>query len=137
MKTVGYSRTPLATKLGIKEGVSFLLVNGPDHYFTLFSDFPENVDLQAELKDESIDFIHLFVQYQRDLEKFVVENKPLLKKNGTMWVSWPKGKSKIETDLKREPIREYLLDVGLVDVKVCAVDEDWSALKFVYRVKDR
>ncbi len=63
--------------------------------------------------------------------------KPALKKSGILWVSWPKGASKIQTDLKREPIREHLLKTGLVDIKVCAVDEDWSGLKFMYRKEDR
>ncbi|MCB0620601.1 MAG: DUF3052 family protein, partial [Saprospiraceae bacterium] len=62
---------------------------------------------------------------------------PLLAKDGLLWVSWPKGGSGLETDLKRDPIREYLLAQGLVDTKVASVDEQWSGLKFVYRLKDR
>ncbi len=137
MDAFGYSGTPLAKKLGIKEGYSIHLVNEPAHYFDLFIDFPEVDNDDVDLASESKDFIHIFVQYQEELEDFVKKAKPLLKKNGILWVSWPKGKSKVPTDLKREPIREYLLDAGLVDIKVCAVDDDWSGLKFMYRIKDR
>lgn len=136
-KTAGYSGTPLAKKLGIKEGFTMLVLNEPEHYMSLFSDFPNHVVRQKNLKDESLDFIHVFVKQKSELEKIIPKVKPVLKKTGLLWVSWPKGSSKIETDLKREPIREYLLSIGLVDVKVCAVDADWSGLKFVYRKEDR
>ncbi|MBQ4819252.1 DUF3052 family protein [Aquimarina sp. MMG016] len=133
----GYSGTPLAKKLGIKEGYTVLYYNKPDHYFDLFSDFPDKTIEVKEFKTESTDFIHLFCTTMDELQETVTKYKSALHKNGLLWVSWPKGSSKIPTDLKREPIREYLLDIGLVDVKVCAVDADWSGLKFVYRVKDR
>ena len=71
------------------------------------------------------------------LKSIFPEAKSQLKKNGLMWISWPKGASKIPTDLNRDAIRNYCLDMGLVDVKVAAVDEVWSGLKFVYRTKDR
>jgi hypothetical protein len=63
--------------------------------------------------------------------------KPFLKMNGMFWVSWPKGSSGIASDLDREHIRNFLLANGLVDVKICAIDRDWSGLKFMYRIKDR
>ena len=72
-----------------------------------------------------------------DIEEVAIRFKPALKKSGILWISWPKGSSMIKTNLKRDFIREYLLDNGLVDVKVAAIDEDWSGLKFVYRLKDR
>ena len=133
----GYSTTPLAKKLGIKPGFKVLLQQEPAHYRALFSDWPEDVEVVEEAIPEGLDFIHLFVQRMADLEVAVPELMPALKKDGMLWVSWPKGKSKIPTDLKREPIREFLLASGLVDVKVAAIDEDWSGLKFVYRLKDR
>jgi len=71
------------------------------------------------------------------LETQLSKLKPLLKKTGMLWVSWPKGASSIPTDIKRDPLREFVLTQGLVDIKVCAVDQDWSSLKFVYRTKDR
>ncbi len=137
MSPAGYSGTPLAKKLGIKAGFQILLVNAPEHYFDLFSDFPEDVVVEEDRHPASLDFIHLFCQHESMLHEQVSVLKPLLKSTGMLWVSWPKGSSNLETDLNREPIREYILDQGLVDVKVCAVDADWSGLKFVYRVKDR
>jgi len=136
MDTAGYSGTPLAKKLGIKDGAVLLLANEPEHYLGLFEDFPDVHYLKKE-KNESADFIHLFCTEKSRFELEFVELKPLLKKTGMFWVSWPKGSSKIETDLNRDSIRDYILAKGLVDVKVCAVDSNWSGLKFMYRIKDR
>lgn len=133
----GYSQTPLAKKLGIKEGQNILVINKPKHYYKLFSDFPKNVNILKAGKEEELDFIHLFVKSIEELEDRIIHVKPLLKKEGLLWVSWPKGASSIPTDLKRDYIREFVLSLGLVDVKVCSIDEDWSALKFVYRRSDR
>ena len=134
-ETSGYSGTPLARKLGIKKGFKLQLFNAPKHYFDLFSDLPEEIEV-IESAPET-DFIHLFCTTFEELQSIVPKFKEDLKKDGLMWVSWPKGKSTIPTDLKRDMIRTYLLDIGLVDVKVAAIDEDWSGLKFVYRKKDR
>ncbi|MEQ8924230.1 MAG: DUF3052 domain-containing protein [Fulvivirga sp.] len=131
----GYSGTPLAKKLGIKEGFKVLFVNQPDHYFHLFTDLPEIEE--AKKSDTDLDFIHLFVLSLTELEKHFNTCKNQLTKNGTLWVSWPKKASKVETDLDGNIVREYGLANGLVDVKVCAVDETWSGLKFMYRIKDR
>lgn len=136
MSTIGYSGTPLAKKLGIKAGYKVFLVNEPKHYLLLFEDMPE-VDYVVNPSKETIDFIHLFCTSKSDFKKQSLKLKPFLKMTGMLWASWPKGSSKIETDLNRDYIREYLLANGLVDVKVCAVDSDWSGLKFMYRIKDR
>jgi hypothetical protein len=133
----GYSQTPLAKKLGIKEGFTIKLVNEPSYYLSLFADFPTSINYSENENKHSIDFIHLFCTTFKELENNAPSLKNQLKKDGLLWISWPKGSSGIITDLKRDPIREYLLDLGLVDVKVCAVDEKWSGLKFVYRIKDR
>lgn len=133
----GYSGTPLAKKLGIKSDFKVLLYNEPSHYLDLFTDFPENVEFLSEIGQENTDFIHLFCKTEEEMKIQAPVYKAALKKNGLLWLSWPKGKSKIETDLKREPVRDFLLGIGLVDVKVAAIDEDWSGLKFVYRLKDR
>jgi len=114
-----------------------MLHNQPKHYFDLFEDLPDDLEVVKKPNSESIDFIHVFCTQFSDLVKQTDILKPALKKTGLMWVSWPKGNSKIQTDLMRDPIREYLLGVGLVDVKVAAVDEVWSGLKFVYRLIDR
>lgn len=135
--TAGYSGTPLAKKLGIKENYTVLLYQPPNHYFKLFSDFPDNTIMLNEIQTETADFIHIFCTSYKELEHKGSIYKRALLKNGLLWVSWPKGSSNIQTDLKRDPIREYFLGLGLVDVKVAAIDEDWSGLKFVYRLKDR
>jgi len=137
MSTAGYSQTPLAKKLGIKSGYRIYLVQEPDHYLQLFSDLPEDISYVEIPDPESMDFIHLFVKQWSELETAVPRLKPLLKKTGILWISWLKGASSIPTDIKRDPMREFVLKQGLVDTKVCAVDQDWSGLKFVYRTKDR
>lgn len=136
MGTMGYSGTPLAKKLGIKLGYTVLLVGEPPHYLLLFEDMPE-VNYVVNPPPKTVDFMHLFCTDKIDFERRSLELKPSLKMTGIFWVSWPKGSSKIETNLARDYIREYLLENGLVDVKVCAVDQDWSGLKFMYRLKDR
>lgn len=135
--TAGYSKTPLAEKLGIKENFRILLYNPPEYYFDLFSDLPSGLQEINSIKTESADFIHLFCTYLEELERITVDYKTVLKKTGLLWISWPKGSSSIKTDLKRDIIREFLIERGLVDVKVAAINEDWSGLKFVYRLKDR
>lgn len=131
----GYSKTPLTKKLGIKTGFKLLLRNTPDHYFDLLLGLPEDTVVLEDL--QPADFIHLFCTHSEELSKLGPLLKSQLKKDGLMWISWPKGKSKIPTDLNRELIREHGLGIGLVDVKVAAIDEDWSGLKFVYRLTDR
>ena len=135
--SVGYSETPFVKKLGIKDGFSILLHNPPENYFDLFADLPENISVLKEGSAEKADFIHVFCTSFQELRDIACKYKTVLKKNGMLWISWPKGSSKIPTDLQRDPIREYLLSIGLVDVKVAAIDEDWSGLKFMYRLKDR
>lgn len=132
-----YSQTPLAKKLGIKEGYSILIINRPPHYFKLFSDLPKNLDILKGAKEGEVDFIHLFVKTKEELEDRIIHVKPLIKKEGIIWVSWPKKSSELISDLKRDYIREFILGIGLIDVKVCSIDQDWSALKFVYRLQDR
>ena len=135
--TSGYSATPLAKKLGIKAGDKILLQNTPRNYLALFSDFPAETEELIETKLETADFIHVFCTTTDEIEAAAAKYKPMLKKSGMLWISWPKGSSVIPTELNRDFIREYMLDNGLVDVKVAAIDEDWSGLKFVYRLKDR
>ena len=134
----GYSATPLAKKLGIKDGFTLLLINAPDHYKSRFADFPLNTKEAKRPRTETVDFIHVFCTSEKDFKKYLPKVKPALKKDGMMWVSWPKGASKIETNINRETVRDYMLsEIGLVDIKVAAIDADWSGLKFVYRKVDR
>ena len=136
MALSGYSGTSLVRKLGIKEGFHVLFVNPPSYYGKLLVDCPEIFIMESE-KEESLDFIQLFCTEIAQFEEDSLRLKPLLKKNGMFWTSWPKGSSNLKTDLSRDHIRRFLLQNGLVDVKVCAIDAHWSGLKFVYRLKDR
>jgi len=132
----GYSGTPLQKKLGIKEGLSLFVLEPPKEYFNWISPLPSDVQVKVKLTSQ-VDFIHLFVKEQKIYSKEFVRCKKQLKKDGMMWISWPKKASKVPTDLDENIIRDFGLKNGLVDVKVCAVDEVWSGLKFMYRIKDR
>ncbi|HEY0656012.1 MAG TPA: DUF3052 domain-containing protein [Chryseosolibacter sp.] len=132
----GYSGTPLQKKLGIKPGDSLLIQHAPIEYLDWVSPLPEGVSVKRS-STKDLDFIHSFVTDQKEFKKLFVSNKKVLKKDGMMWISWPKKSSGVQTDLDENFIRDFGLKAGLVDVKVCAVDETWSGLKFVYRVKDR
>jgi len=131
----GYSGTPLIKKLGIKEGHNVLFVNEPVHYIDLLGELPRGVSRITS--NVSVDFIHFFTKEKEELIAMLPQLKSVLKKNGMLWVSWPKKASKVPTDISDSVVREEGLAVGLVDTKVCAVDEVWSGLKFMYRIKDR
>ena len=134
--SAGYSGRPLVQKLGIKEGCALALLNAPDHYDGLLGKLPDAVTVARELKGQ-FDIIQLFSTGRADLEREFAKSKARLKRGGAIWVSWPKGSSGMHTDLSDGVVRELGLKNGLVDVKVCAVDDSWSALKFVRRLKDR
>lgn len=132
----GYSQTPLAKKLGITEGLVIYTFNSPQNYFNWLSPLPDDIIIVDKVKSE-LDFIHLFVRESKVFQKEFLKCKNHLKKNGMLWISWPKKSSKVVTDLDENSIRAFGLENGLVDVKVCAVDDVWSGLKFVFRLKDR
>ncbi len=134
--TAGYSVTPLVRKLGLKSGLVAVAVDAPRNYMALISDAPEDIAWKVRLTGAA-DFIHVFVRGEDRLSKLLPKAKNVLKKTGMLWVSWPKKSSGVPTDLSENVIRSIGLAHGLVDVKVCAIDETWSGLKFVYRVKDR
>jgi len=136
MKAAGYSKTPLAKKLGIKEGFKIRLVNQPDYYFSLFTDMPENCSIINDKKIKK-NFIHYFARQAKKLQKDILLIKKEIEEDGIIWVSWYKKASKIPTDVTENFIRELALANGLVDIKVCAVDETWSALKLVIPIRDR
>lgn len=136
MPPTGYSGTPLAKKLGIKPGFTIRLVNQPDHYFQLFANLPEQVTIVAEKKSKK-QFIHYFTKQACELAKDMALLKNEIQPDGMIWISWPKKASKVPTDISEDLIRKLALENGLVDIKVCAVDEVWSGLKLVIPVKDR
>ena len=135
MQPAGYSGTSLSKKLGIKEGFTVSILNPPHYYFNLFSDLPQ-IKITKDKKIEK-DFIHYFATKEKDLVKDINTLKEQILQKGTIWISWPKKISKMETDITEDVIRNIALKNGLVDVKVCAVDEVWSGLKLVIPVKDR
>lgn len=113
-----------------------LLVNLPEHYFQLMDELPLLHYLDDPCR-ECADFIHLFCTSLEELENHFQPLKESMKKSAMFWISWPKGGSSVPTDLNGNIVRRFGLLRGLVDVKVCAVDADWSALKFMYRKSDR
>ncbi|MEO0470262.1 MAG: DUF3052 family protein [Bacteroidota bacterium] len=133
----GYSSTPLLKKLGIKAGMMMHQRFAPVSYNESLGQLPEAAQWTEQAEAGQCDFVHAFYQRETDFIQDLAELKELLKMDGILWLSWPKKSAKMETDLNREIIREKGLAIGLVDVKVCAVDEKWSGLKFVYRLKDR
>ena len=138
MTTAGYSGTPLAKKLGIKEGHILQVFNSPKAYTDFFDEFPGNVtDIGTREAAGQVDFIHLFARSFGELETGFKMAKSNLKKNGILWISWPKKSSNIKTELDKFSIMKYGLNNGLVDTKVAAIDGDWSGHKFMYRLKDR
>lgn len=137
MEASGYSKTPLDKKLGLKEHYNYAVYNAPKRYTDFFMTFPENTSIFMNPSPSSLDFIHVFCNSQICLEKHVSEAKKALKKSGILWVSWPKQSAAIVSEINREDVRNFLLKVGLVDIKVCAIDKDWSGLKFMYHTKDR
>lgn len=133
----GYSKTPLIKKLGIKPGDTILTLKAPSNYFELLGELPPDVAITDELSKSSVPFVHLFAKNSADLHEYFSIAKERLKKDGMLWVSWIKKSSKLETDISESDVRRLGLEMGLVDIKICAVDEDWSGLKFMYRKKDR
>lgn len=133
----GYSGTPLLKKLGIKAGHAVFVINEPDLYWDWVSPLPEGVQVKNRPTVHSLDFVHLFVKERKTFEKETMRCKKFLKPDGMIWISWPKKSSKVPTDLDENVIRDFALKNGLVDVKVCAVDDTWSGLKLVIPVKDR
>jgi hypothetical protein len=132
----GYSGTPLAKKLGIKAGSRLWAPHAPRGYKKLLSPLPAEVSFLSRAGHE-LDVIHFFTKSRRELAATLPGLIPRIKREGAIWVSWPKKASKVETDVTEDMIRTLALPLRLVDVKVCAVDETWSGLKLVIRKQHR
>jgi hypothetical protein len=128
--------TPLHKKLGIKEGFEVKLINEPDDFLESLNGIRNSVHF-TKILNKPVDMIHLFTRSKKELIIEFSGLKNFIKKNGILWVSWPKRSSNYISDLDENVVRNIGLVNGLVDTKVCSIDENWSALKFVYRIKDR
>ena len=132
----GYSGTPLPQKLGFKPGTRYLLAGAPPGYGRTLGRLPADCTLCGP-RDANLDLIQLFVSSEKSLVSRFPPLTGKLQPAGALWVSWPKKSSGVITDLTENDVRRIGLAAGLVDIKVCAVDETWSGLKFVRRLKDR
>jgi hypothetical protein len=131
--TVGYSGTPLPKKLGIKPGMSIAVLNAPANVHALLGELPDRVAISSRLRGQR-DLVLIFVTRQVDFITRVSALTTAIAPDGMIWVAWPKRASKVETDMTEDIIREIVLpSTGLVDVKVCAIDNVWSGLKLVVR----
>jgi hypothetical protein len=132
----GYSKTPLAQKLGIKPGAKVAALNAPAGYRKLLAPVPAGVSF-IDKAEAGAGFVHLFVTERRVLERELKRLRKLLEDAGVLWVSWPKKTSGVGSDITEDVIRDVCLPLGLVDIKVCAVDETWSGLKLMIRRENR
>ncbi len=132
----GYSGTPLARKLGIKAGALLHAVHPPANYMALLDPLPENVTFAPNVAEE-LDLVHLFTKSRSELVELLDQYQGKIKQSGAIWVSWPKKASGIRSEVTEDTVREVALPLGLVDIKVCAVDDIWSALKLVIRKENR
>jgi len=128
--TAGYSGTPLWKMLGFKPGMRVAVLDAPDHYSDVVADRPEGISLSQSMK--GADAIHLFVMEAPEL-KAIAAHALTMPPVTMFWVSWPKLISKLSKGLRQDDIRSAALACGLVDIKVCAIDADWSGLKLVRR----
>ena len=132
----GYSGTPLAKKLGIRAHTRLVVRAAPQNYRALLAPLPEGVQ-SARRIDARTDLIHLFATRATALRQGLAAARRNMRMDAVIWVSWPKQASRVDTDLNENGVRALALPLGLVDVKVCAVDETWSGLKLVLRVSER
>ena len=132
----GYSGTPLLKKLGIKEGATVALLAAPPNFERTLAPLPDGVEIREHARGK-LDVIVFFATRERELVRRFPVMARALQPAGGLWVAWPKKASCVATDLTFDPVQQTGLDCGLVDNKVCAIDDTWSALRFVYRVADR
>jgi hypothetical protein len=129
----GYSGTPLPQKLGIKEGMTVALVNSPPNVIT---DLPDGVVVKRQARGTA-DVAVAFFTRRADFEKRLPALGKMIHPSGGLWIAWPKRTAGVPTDMTDDVVREAALPVGLVDNKVCAIDETWSGLRVVWRLERR
>lgn len=132
----GYSGTPLPKKLGIKEQSRIAFINAPKDFQSYLGPLPPSAEVVKRLT-RPLDLVLLFVTSERALTRDFAKLADKLATKGMIWIAWPKKTSGVATDLSFDRVQRIGLNAGLVDVKICAIDETWSGLKFVFRLKDR
>jgi len=132
MAAAGYSGTPLAKKLSLRDGLHCWFHAVPESVQDEIDEYALELTFVSD-PAEGIDAAHIFVTERAELERLLTQLRQQIAKDGQIWVSWPKKAAKVETDITEDTIRELCLPIGLVDTKVCAVDETWSGLKLVIR----
>ena len=126
----GHSGKPLSAKLGLKQGMRAALINAPEHLAGLLDDVWLDIHHVAP---ENAAFVHVFAHSGDEVRGLATQLREVFDSNEVLWISWPKKTSGVQTDITEDRLREWILPLGFVDVKVCAVDATWSALKFVLR----
>ena len=134
--TAGYSGTPLVRKLGIREGFLVAAIDAPENYLDLLAPVPDGVRIAVQPLDGA-DIVHFFTNSRDALFSKLAEYVRLIKQDGSIWVSWYKKAAKLPTEITEDTVREAAFPLGLVDIKVCAVDDRWSGLKLVIRRENR
>jgi len=132
----GYSGTPLSQKLGIKPGMILVAIDPPENYRKLLEPIPGGVNF-ATRPTGNTKFVHLFVKEHRVLQSHLQSLRHKVAEDAAVWVSWPKKSAGVPTDVTEDVIRSVALPLGLVDIKVCAVDGTWSGLKLMIRRQNR
>jgi hypothetical protein len=128
----GYSGTPLAKKLGYRDGNCVFLLAAPKNYSALVYPLPPGIRFD-KAPGAKTDLVHAFFTEKAELSRFLASARRTLQPDASIWVSWPKKSSKVQTTITEDTIRELALPLGFVDIKVCAVDDTWSGLKLVVR----
>lgn len=136
IERAGYSGTPLAKKLGIKAGFVILAIGAPPGYRELLEPLPEAVAISNE-PATGAEIVHLFTNSRDELFRCLSMARHAIRQDGAIWVSWYKKAAKLPTEITEDTIREAAFPLGLVDIKVCAVDDKWSGLKLVIRKENR
>jgi hypothetical protein len=128
--TAGYTGTPLPKKLGIKEGSRVALLNAPDGFRTTLGSLPVRVTIRDKARGEADVIVHFATKFAKLKSEFVKAMRMMPPDGGMLWIAWPKKAARMDTDLDENFIRDYGLSLGVVDTKVCAIDETWSGLRF-------
>jgi hypothetical protein len=132
----GYSGTPLAKKLGIRAGARLYVRAAPDNYCELIAPIPTGVRMVSRMS-ATTDLAHLFATGRAELDTALDFARRVMRDDAVIWVSWPKKSSSVPSQITEDVVRELALPLGLVDIKVCAVDDTWSGLKLMLRKSER